>query len=58
MRATARRLGKRLTGSLTPCPFCAKVKSKRKKIAKETERLNFSLEKELTLTLLVVKNQA
>jgi hypothetical protein len=40
MRAMARRLGKRLTGSLTPCPCCAKAKSKRKKIAKETERLN------------------
>ena len=40
LRATACRLGKRLTGTLKPCPHCAKAKAKKKVINQVTEKLS------------------
>ena len=39
LRATAHRLGKRLTGTINPRPNCAKAKAMRRMISQETEKI-------------------
>ena len=58
MRATARRLGKKLTGKLNPCSHCLKAKAKKQHIDKETEKLDVLPGKRMDLDLTGCKKKS